>query len=250
MELTKTVEQAKTGDSVALLELWEAVKRFVEVKAKDCAARSSVPLDDLRQEGFFAVVDAVAHYDSEREGGSFLALLSFTLRKQFASAMGVRSSKRDALQYSDSIDAPAFPDGDNTDGPTIGDGIPDSRATLALFSVEYSDFMIYCRGMIEAALNTLTERQADLMRCRYLCGQSLEDAAFLCGFSGKQAASEAEHRALTHIERGKYSRELRECLSTFGDFHTLFDASQRETWRRTGTSRTEAAAIMGAEGVI
>lgn len=40
----------------------------------------------------------------------------------------------------------------------------------------------------------------------------------MCGLSSKQAAKEAEERALDRLARGKYRRELRECLEAFGDF--------------------------------
>lgn len=231
----------------AMLELWEAVRRFVEVKAKDRAHRCRVPLDDLRQDGFLAVLDAVELYDTERERVSFLSLLSFMLQKRFAEEMGVKSSKRDALQYADSIDGPAFPD--EPDGPTVGESLADDGAALAFSGVEYTDFLDYCRGIIGAALDTLTDAQAALLRLHYLEGRSLEAAAPLCGLSGKQAASEAEYRALSRLEHGRYSRELRECLAAFDDFRAYGEAAQRDTWSRTGISRTEAAAIVKTGGI-
>lgn len=230
-----------------MLDLWEAVRRFVEVKARDYAHHCRVPLEDLRQDGFLAMLDAVELYDTEREHGAFLPLLSFTLRKRFSEEMGVRSSKRDALQYADSIDGPAFPD--EPDGPTVGESLEDEGAALAFSGVEYANFIDYCRGMIGAALDTLTDAQASILRLHYLEGLSLEAAAPLCGLSGKRTASEAEKRALSHLERGRYRRELRECLTAFDDFRDYEEAAQRDTWSRTGISRTEAAALVKLGGM-
>lgn len=246
-KLANIVERVRAGKPGAMLELWETVRHFVEVKARDYAHRCRVPFDDLRQDGFLAMLDAVELYDTGREQISFLSLLSFMLQKRFAEELGVRSSKRDALRYADSIDGPAFPD--EPDGPTVGEGLPDDGAALAFSGVEYADFLDYCRGMIGAALDTLTDAQAALLRLHYLEGRSLGDAASLCGLSSKQAASEAEYRALSRLARGKYHRELRECLTAFDDFRAYGEAAQRDTWRRTGISRTEAAAIVKAEGM-
>lgn len=197
------------------------------------------------QDGFLAVLDAVELYDTERERVSFMALLSLTLRKRFSEEVGVRSSKRDALHYADSIDGPAFPN--EPDGPTVGESLADDGAALAFSGVEYADFLDYCRRMIGAALDTLTDAQAALLCLHYLKGLSLEAAAPLCGLSSKQTASETEQRALSHLERGRYRRELRECLTAFDDFRAYREAAQRDTWSRTGISRTEAAAIVKAE---
>ena len=247
MEAKKIAERVRAGEPGAMLELWEAVRRFVEVKAKDCAHRCRVPLDDLRQDGFLAVLDAVELYDTERERVSFMALLSLTLRKRFSEEVGVRSSKRDALRYADSIDGPVFPN--EPDGPTVGESLADDGAALAFSGVEYADFLHYCRRMIGAALDTLTDAQAAILRLHYLEGLSLEAAAPLCGLSSKQTASETEQRALSHLERGRYRRELRECLTAFDDFRAYGEAAQRDTWSRTGISRTEAAAIVKAGGM-
>ncbi len=247
MKAEKIVERVRTGEPGAMLEMWEAVRLFVEAKARDYANRCFVPIDDLRQDGFFAVMDAVELYDTGREHGSFLSLLSFTLQKRFFEEMGVRSSKRDALQYAESIDCPAF--SDEPDGPTVGESLADDGAALAFSGVEYADFLDYCRRVIGSALSTLTDTQAAILRLHYLEGRSLEAAAPLCGLSSKQAASEAEQRALSRLERGRYHRELRECLTAFDDFRAYGEAAQRDTWSHTGISQTEAAAIVKAGGM-
>lgn len=73
MELEELAAQVKAREPGAVLELWEAVRRFVEMKARDRArAGSRVPLEDLTQAGFLAVLDAAEQYDPDRENASFL----------------------------------------------------------------------------------------------------------------------------------------------------------------------------------
>ena len=240
--------QVKAGEPGAVLELWEAVRRFVEMKARDRArAGGRVPLEDLTQAGFLAVLDATDKYDPGKENASFLSLLSLKLWKRWDEEAGTRSTRRDALQYADSLDAPAVA-GDEDSDPAV-DLLPDDGAALAFMGVEYADFFGYCRRVIAAALDTLPPTQGALLRLHYLEGRSLEAAAPLCGLSCKQAASDTEFRALLHLERGKYRRELRDCLEAFEDFQKYQTAAKCETWRHTGLSRTEAAALVNVGGM-
>lgn len=68
----------------------------------------------------------------------------------------------------------------------------------------------------------------------------LEDVASKCGQSSKQAVKEAEERALDRLARGKYRRELKECLDGFEEFRA-------DTWNTIGSSRTETAALRNIE---
>lgn len=242
MELEELAAQVKAGEPGAVLELWEAVRRFVEMKARERArAGSRVPLEDLTQAGFLAVLDAAEQYDPDRGNASFLSLLSLKLWKRWDEEAGTRTTRRDALQYAESLDAPAVA-GDEDSAPAV-DLIADEGAALAFTGVEYLDFLDYCRRVIATALDTLPAAQSAVLRLHYLEGRSLEAAAPLCGLSCKQAASDTEFRALLRLERGKYRRELRDCLESFEDFREYQTAAKCETWKRTGLSRTEAALV-------
>ena len=72
MDLEELAAQVKAGEPGAVLELWEAVSRFVEMKARErTRAGSRVPLEDLTQAGFLAVLDAADKYDPDKENTSF-----------------------------------------------------------------------------------------------------------------------------------------------------------------------------------
>lgn len=242
MELEELAARVRAGESGAMLELWEAVRRFVEMKARDMAKAPGccVEVCDLTQAGFLAVLETAERFE-RGQGYGFLHALGYELKKAFAEATGTRSTKRDAIQYADSTEMAAYRD--ESDGPTVGDMLPDEAAALAFTGVEYADFLTYCRGVIGAALDSLTPAQAGIIRLHYLNGWTLKAAAIRCGLSGKQAASDTEKRGLFRMELGKYRRELRECLTAFDDFHAYGEAARNDTWRKTGLSRTEAALV-------
>lgn len=227
----------QAGEQDRMEELWRNVERFVWRQA----GRS----EDLYQSGYLALVDAVNTYDAGR-GMSFIGWLAVALKNAFNTAAGRRSERqrRDPIHQAVSADAPAY-----QDGPTVAELVPDESAALAFTGVEYLDFLDYCRRVIVAALDALPPVQGALLRLHYLEGRTLEEAAPLCGLSCKQAASDTESRALLRLERGKYRRELRECLEAFQDFQEYQEAAGRETWKRTGLSRTEAAALVSVGGM-
>lgn len=180
------------------------------------------------------------------QGYGFLHALGYELQKAFAEATGTRSTKRDAIQYADTTEAAAYRE--NPDGPTIGEMLPDSRAALAFTGVEYADFLTYCRGVIGFALDKLPTVQAAVIRLHYLQGRTMGKAARIHGLSCKQAASSTAKRGLRYLSRCSMKQELRECLTAFEDFHAYGEAARRDTWRRTGLSCTEAAALVKPGG--
>lgn len=236
----------QAGQPGAILELWEAVQRLIRFKAKkranNPACRTS--FDDLVQVGFLAMVDTAEKFDPSK-GYAFNTALNFYLKRRFNEADGVRTSKRDALMYSKSIDEPLSASGDSD--TTIGELVPDDGAALAFMGVEYADFLDYCRGVIYMALERLTESQAGIIRAHYFKGKTLKEIGRERGIS-TAAASNIEQSAFTNLYCGRYGKELRECLDAFMDFHTLMDAATNNRWRQTGYSRTEAAAFIKAGG--
>ena len=232
--------KAKEGERGAVLALWNGVVRFIEWQARKYADHPGcrTTAEDLTQAGFFALLDAIELYRPE-QGTRFLTVLSWTLKKHFADENGMRTSKRDALQYSGSTDEPREIDGDE-----VTTEIEDEGAALAFMGVEYADFLTYCRGVINAAFATLTERQAAILRAHYLEGRTLEETAAATGFSCGEAARNAKETALYRLEYGSHAAALRECLEAFEDFHTYHSAAHGNHWRDTGLSQTEAAALV------
>lgn len=248
-EMNALVVRARGGDKEALAGLWDAVLWFIRVKAVGYAKNNiagTVTAEDLVQAGFFAVYDAVQVYDETR-GTSFLTVLKYYLQKRFAEEAGVRTSRRDGLQYADSTEQALY---SNEDSMTIADTLEDENAALELEGVEYRELVAYARRVILAALDGLPEGYGVLLKGHYLDGFPLNAAAAVAGYEGRASASQAHMRALHYLKTySKYKGELRACLDAFEEAAPYLDVAQNTgagSYIRTGISSTEGAAIAGA----
>ena len=142
-ELNALAVRARDGSEETLLDLWNAVKGFVKKKAVYYAKNHTAGMttaEDLVQAGFFAVYDTVQAFDETREK-SFLTLLKYFLQKRFAEEAGVRTSRRDGLQYADSTAEALY---SNEDSITLEDTLEDAG-------------VLYARRVILAALDGLPD---------------------------------------------------------------------------------------------
>lgn len=213
--------RAKAREDLAVLELWEAVRRFIEMKAarylREADYNTFAEYDDLVQDGFIAMLDAVEIYDPER-GAGFLKVLVYTLQKRFAEEGGHRTSKREPLQLAGSLDAPLYQG--EEDGDSIVDALPDPCGEYAFALVEYRDYLRYVRRLLHAAMESLTMKQATYIERYFFQETPLHVITHTYGF-GRQAAYETVQRGLRYLRRGKYRRELRAALEGFEDFREL-----------------------------
>lgn len=119
----------KQGDTGYLPELWEQTRKFIAMQAKRFyfkgETHNGVEIEDLVQSGYFAVLQAVEHFEPER-GFTFINFLAKTLNNAFCEVIGIRSSKRDMLNYAASLDEPYGGDENRTLLHFIGDLTPGS----------------------------------------------------------------------------------------------------------------------------
>ena len=247
-ELNALAVRARDGSEETLLDLWNAVKGFVKKKAVYYAKNHTAGMttaEDLVQAGFFAVYDTVQAFDETREK-SFLTLLKYFLQKRFAEEAGVRTSRRDGLQYADSTAEALY---SNEDSITLEDTLEDAGAAAELESVEYRDLVLYARRVILAALDGLPDGYRILLAEHYFHNVPLVAAALLAGYRSRASASEAHRRALRHLRTySKYKGELRACLDAFEEVTPYLSAAGNTgagSYIRTGISSTEGAAIAG-----
>lgn len=247
-ELNALAVRARDGSEETLLDLWNAVKGFVKKKAVYYAKNHTAGMttaEDLVQAGFFAVYDTVQAFDETREK-SFLTLLKYFLQKRFAEEAGVRTSRRDGLQYADSTAEALY---SNEDSITLEDTLEDTGAAAELESVEYRDLVLYARRVILAALDGLPDGYRILLAEHYFHNVPLVAAALLAGYSSRASVSEAHRRALRHLRTySKYKGELRACLDAFEEVTPYLSAAGNTgagSYIRTGISSTEGSAIAG-----
>ena len=102
----------QNGNRAALTELWGAVRpllfslawKFYTRQGKERCAQRGVTLEDLQQETFFALCDAVQAYKPEK-GYQLTTYLSRATENRFRACMGIQS-KADALNHADRLERP------------------------------------------------------------------------------------------------------------------------------------------------
>lgn len=158
-ELVTAIQAGKTD----LIEtLWDQNKRFVCGIARGWKRafenHSDFDVEDLIQQGWFALLDTVKYFQPEKEGSSFLQLFKLCLKRQFQIAIGIYTSKRDAaFMASVRLDSPL--NADEPDGLTLGDALPDSASEAPFEALETSSM----RSVMDSvAYDILTEQQQEI----------------------------------------------------------------------------------------
>ena len=220
------------------LRLWEQVRAFVRMKARKTITLSGgaggVTLDDLEQAGYLAMLRAVEKYDPAR--GSFLSCLSYALQQEFASAGGYRSTKRDPLDSSLSLDAPVQGGEDDGDALTYADTLEDPQDVYA--EVERACYTEQLHEALDDAIERLPPLRADIMRAHFWDGESRVSIAAERGIS-PQYASRCIHGALADLRRGRAGRELRRFLEE----ENLYSGVGLTRFNTTQTSAVEAVVL-------
>ena len=133
-----------------MLELWEQNKRFVYGKAnawKRAFERYAfVDVEDLVQSAWLALEDAIRYFQPGGEDHTFLTPFSWFMSGYFARQFGIRSSKRDASMYAESIDAPLNNDPDYS---SLAEFIPDPAAEMAFEKAEESIFQQHVKEVLQ-----------------------------------------------------------------------------------------------------
>lgn len=166
----------------------------------DRAAVYGIEFDDLYNSGYLALVSAVELYNPE-PGMRFIGLLALCLKTAFAETRGWRTSKRDPLNNSTSMDKPV---GEDDDGGTMGDFIPDPSAAQAFQDVEERLYQEQLHAALERALGTLEADEEAAIRARYYQGRTREEI-------GPHARTLESH-ALVKLRRSRVRRELEQYI--------------------------------------
>lgn len=199
-ELAKAAQQGHQG---ALPQLWEATRallfafawKFYTRQGKDRCAQRGVTLEDLQQETFFALCDAVGAFD-EGKGFLFTTYLSRATENRFRACMGIRG-KRDPLNAADRLERPLPGEEERQQGDTI----PDEQAQAALEAVDDAAQQEQLQAVLGEALEALPAPQGDVLRLRFACRKTRPETAQALGIS-PQEVRKAEQRAL-QLLRGK-----------------------------------------------
>lgn len=200
--------QAQTGSRAALTELWGAVRpllfslawKFYSRQGKERCSSHGVTLEDLQQEAFFALCDAVGAFD-EGKGYLFTTYLSRATENRFRACMGIRG-KRDPLNAADRLERPLPGEEERQQGDTI----PDEQAQAALEAVDDAAQQEQLQAVLGEALEALPAPQGDVLRLRFLGQRTRQQTADALGLTLADVRRE-EQKALVQL-RGRPSVRL------------------------------------------
>lgn len=214
-ELNSMLAQlARQGNSAALAQLWEINRPVIRTmfwrwysRNQGVAESAGVTLEDLDQEGFFAVKEAAEYHNPEK--GAFLTALQYfvqhRIRKAILQGRGryvvtedgrrVRISA-EPLDSAQSLDEPV--PWDDAGEVTRADVTPDPAAAQAFEDAERNSYRQELRAVLDKALSLLPDRQRNVIAWRFYEGLTLQQAAALDGVTKERirAIEDAALRAL------------------------------------------------------
>ena len=234
-------QRIKAGEKELVGQLWEQTDRlrryFIEreLVATDKAERAAsagVTREDLVQESYFALMQAVEVFDPST-GFAFSSFLKYPMKNVVNQALGIRTEKgrRDPLASAFSLDAPIGDEDDDTYLLHLAD--PDDQIE------ELTDrlFRESLHEDLERSLADLPEREEELIRAVYYDGQTLKQVSDRIGCSQKYAW-ELEQQALEALRMREELQAYRDDIITRHAYHGGF-----QRWKDTGTSSVEEAAV-------
>lgn len=198
-------QQIQQGERDLILPLWEQVRRYAHDRAykwhRATGGRGGVTLDDLEQEAFIALLEALEGWDEK--AGKFLTWYDLRLKAAFTAATGQRTKRDqlDPLQNCISLDAPLT---DREGDPfTLEDTIPDQRAEEDLETVEERDK----QAAIRRVLDSLQADQRQVILLRYFHDLTRDQTAQWLHLT-RTRANTIEQKALRLLRHPVNSRVL------------------------------------------
>lgn len=213
--------QAKQGDQNAALQLWEQVRRFVRMMARrrlpNDGSTNRVDMDDLMQSGYLGMAAAVQNYDPN-SGCPFVSVLRNHVRTAFAKEIGYHTTRRDALLWAVSIDAPSGP-GDDKGDLTISDMLAAPSAEIAFEDMLDRVGRDQAFQTVMKFVDKLEPEQEAVIRLYYLLGLNYRETALAIGKKPSEVRKNLQ-KALRQLRCVPEIRKIGEEL--YKDEHTNF----------------------------
>lgn len=239
-ELNNALAQlAAAGNTAALGQLWEINKPVLHrmfwqwySRNKSIAEAAGITLEDIDQEGYFAIKEAAEYHDPSQ--GSFLTALRFMvlkrIRQSTCSGSGTYITTEDgrrvrvpadSLNRAISLDASV--DEEDDGGTTLGDLQADPAAAAEMQEAEERIYQEQLHEALEEALGKLSERERLVVQGRYFEGKTLKQLASDHGVNCERIR-QLERKALVRLRRNPTM------IRWYG--HTL----EAKAWHGTGFS--------------
>ena len=235
----------KNGEKDLIPILWEQVKNLIVWKAQryfnHCSTLGTLhyELDDLIQESFFAMLQAINYYEPGKT--LFNTYLGVCIKTSFANVAGRRTSKQRGNPLNIifdnkciSLNAPL--DDDSND--ELIDFIPSENNDF-----NYVEEKIYNEELhdaLEKALSTLTKEKAEILREIYYQGKSETDLAKSKKCSTQNINSKKDD-ALDRLHFERKNNGLEEFLSENVDYFAKVGVTQFKNTRFSATEKVVLA---------
>ena len=187
----------QAGETEYMVDLWEAVHPLLAKLVQpylERAARMRYDMDDLLQEAYFALEGAVQAYDRDK-GFAFNTYLNFQVAKVMRPLLK-RWNGKDRYIFAASLDTPI---GDDGDGATLQDVIPDQDCMLEATAVEH----VQSSELMQTMEKRLTQQEYNILYYRYWQGFTLEAVGRSFDHQREWARS-IEARAIRKLRRYRY----------------------------------------------
>ena len=222
----------KYGENEYSAQLWEQVKNFIckacnlfYSRFQNYCIRACVTREDLYQEGFLALMDAVNAYNPAK-GYSLLAYISYPLRTRLNQLVGFRTAEGRNYLNTQSLDKTPS---ENDENLRLCDILPDESAEMAFLNAEERIYAQQLHRDLDACLSSLEPQQKEAIEARYYYNNPIPGAYAL------------EKKALIRLRTGPCSKILKPyeediiCRYAYNSSYTL--------WKESGYSSTEYAVM-------
>lgn len=239
-ELAALIQQ---GQREYIPTLYDQVKKLLRCKARDYfnkfygpCVRCGVELDDLVQEAYLAMLDAVQAFKPDT-GNNFTSYLSYPLHNRFRAVTHCKRGIKDPLNQADSLDEPLSTE--NADF-TRGDTIADDNAAAQFNAVETDMYRSALHSAVEKSLGELDPLQSQVIRCRFYENMTLQATGDRIGCK-REMVRRQEEKAMHSLRKPKVSRALRPFMYDEME-SSAYRGTGLQTFKNTGASATERAA--------
>lgn len=199
-----TLKKAREGDLEAVYALYSVNQALIRKVAQKLAhIDNAVGLEDLMQEGFFAIVDAVTTYDEDR--GSWQQALTWELKRRFQQAIPSRRRRTKTV----SLDTPVGEDDEDTLCSWLADPTAITEGAALREDFKQSVHRLIREQTDEAARNIILAHD--------MAGEQLQDIAERLGLS-YQAMCTKRRMALLRLQG---CRELKDLYQDAYDIEAL-----------------------------
>lgn len=232
-ELCRLIAQ---GHEEKILTLWEQTDKLFYMFARrmynhyfDRAVSRGVELNDCFQVCWFAFLDTMASYNKKAERDrKFTSFAYLHVKRHIYILLGLRTSKREPLDYAMSLDAPLSTEDENL---SVIDTIADTEAEKPFEKMECSDM----EEKILERIATLPKKQATAVRERFWKDKTLSEIAKELGITPKQMHNQYKDA----IRKLRRDQKLQEIHREFYVSRSFTKHTGYQFFKETGMSSVE-----------